>query len=101
MVFAGVLCRLAIVSVPYLLLILYAPFVPLPSTTKNPCRTKTFCLLVISTAAILILLQFVHQFALRFNQPGIVDYIRDLAAFIGIEKLYTDRCVKLKLADFL
>lgn len=84
---------------PYLLLILYAPFVPLPTTTKHPCRTKIFFLLVISTAAIIISAQLVHQIALRFNQPRIVDYIRDISAFIGIEKLYIDRCI-LKFSPF-
>lgn len=90
-IFTGVLCRLAIVSVPYLLLIFYAPFVPLPTTTKCTYRTKAFLILVITTAVINILTQFLYQIALHFDHLVIVDHVQQYLAYIGLEKLYIDR----------
>lgn len=92
----GIVCRPAVLSIPYLILLFYAPFLPFAPKRLTSNDTKCFLKCSIVLSSLIVLLQACLQFALLANNMDTPQSLGTLGRHlqsIGLVELYNSEYV--------
>lgn len=90
----GLICRPAVISIPYLVLLFYAPFLKYDSTSNFYNRVKWFSKLIITATSINLVLQIILQILLWSNGVDSMDTFGFWGHFlqnIGLTELFDSK----------
>lgn len=88
--FAGILCRPVALSIPYLILLFYIPFVPVATSKTIRGHAGYFFKVAIAISTIIVLLQIAFQIVLFTKGQGFLqacEFLEILFRHIGMIEL--------------